>query len=62
VPEASDPWKIDALFDGVRMKLAFPQSLNNLTELPAAIQETVERVVMALPSLRANGSASTSLN
>ena len=43
VPELSDPWEIDAFFDGVRMKLVFPESLNNLTELPAAIQDTVRR-------------------
>lgn len=45
VPELSDPWEIDAFFDGVRMKLVFPESLNNLIELPAGIQDTVRRRV-----------------
>lgn len=43
VPELSDPWEIDAFFEGVRIKLAFPESLNHLDKLPAAIQDTVRR-------------------
>lgn len=43
VPELSDPWEIDAFFEGVRIKLAFPQALNHLDKLPTAIQDTVKR-------------------
>lgn len=43
VPELSDPWEIDAFFEGIRVKLAFPESLNQLDKLPAAIQDTVRR-------------------
>jgi len=43
VPQPSDPWGIDAIFDGYRVKLALPQELDKIDSLPSQIQRSVRQ-------------------
>lgn len=43
VPQPSDPWELDAIFDGYRVKLALPQELDKVDTLPSQIQGTVRQ-------------------
>ncbi len=43
VPQSSDPWEIDAIFDGYRVKLSLPQELLKINMLPPQIQNSVRQ-------------------
>ena len=43
VPQLSDPWEIDAIFDGYRVQLALPQEMDKVNMLPPQIQNSVRQ-------------------
>lgn len=43
VPQPSDPWEIDAIFDGYRVKIALPEGIEEIDKLPPLIQKAVRK-------------------
>ena len=43
VPHSEDPWEIDAIFDGHRVKLALPDDLDKVDSLPLRIKTSVRK-------------------